>query len=60
MRAAVLADIHGNLPALNAVLEEADVAGADTVVLLGNIALGPTIDESDCPVAKCRAGRKLQ
>jgi predicted phosphodiesterase len=41
MRAAVLADIHGNLPALNAVLEEADVAGADAVVLLGDIALGP-------------------
>ena len=38
---AVLADIHGNLPALNAVLGEADVAAADAVVLLGDIALGP-------------------
>jgi predicted phosphodiesterase len=38
---AVLADIHGNLPALHAVLGEADVAAADTVVLLGDIALGP-------------------
>jgi predicted phosphodiesterase len=38
---AVLADIHGNLPALNAVLAEADVANADAVVLLGDIALGP-------------------
>lgn len=41
MRAAVLADIHGNVPALNAVLGEPDVAGADAVVLLGDIALGP-------------------
>ena len=38
---AVLADIHGNLPALSAVLAEADVAAADAVVLLGDIALGP-------------------
>jgi predicted phosphodiesterase len=41
MRAAVLADIHANLPALDAVLAEPDVAGADAVVLLGDIALGP-------------------
>ena len=41
MRAAVLADIHGNLPALDAVLAEPEVAGADAVVLLGDIALGP-------------------
>jgi predicted phosphodiesterase len=41
MRAAVLADIHGNVPALKAVLGEPDVAGADAVVLLGDIALGP-------------------
>jgi predicted phosphodiesterase len=38
---AVLADIHGNLPALEAVLAEPDVATADAVVLLGDIALGP-------------------
>jgi predicted phosphodiesterase len=41
MRVAVLADIHANLPALDAVLAEPDVAGADAVVLLGDIALGP-------------------
>jgi predicted phosphodiesterase len=41
MRAAVLADIHGNLPALDAVLAEVDAAGADAIVLLGDIALGP-------------------
>jgi predicted phosphodiesterase len=41
MRAAVLADIHGNLPALEAVLADVDAAGVDAVVLLGDIALGP-------------------
>jgi predicted phosphodiesterase len=41
MRVAVLADIHANLPALDAVLDEPDVVGADAVVLLGDIALGP-------------------
>jgi putative phosphoesterase len=40
-RVAVLADIHGNLPALSAVLAEPDVVAADAVVLLGDIALGP-------------------
>jgi predicted phosphodiesterase len=40
-RVAVLADIHGNLPALEAVLAEPDVLTADAVVLLGDIALGP-------------------
>ena len=46
MRVAVLADIHGNLPALEAVLAEPDVAAADRVVLLGDIALGPMPGES--------------
>jgi predicted phosphodiesterase len=46
MRVAVLADIHANLPALEAVLAEPDVAGADRVVLLGDIALGPMPAES--------------
>ena len=41
MRVAVLADIHGNLPALEAVLAEPDVRAADRIVLLGDIALGP-------------------
>jgi putative phosphoesterase len=38
---AVLSDIHANLPALDAVLSEPDVASADVIVLLGDIALGP-------------------
>ena len=46
MPVAVLADIHGNLPALEAVLAEPEVAAADRVVLLGDIALGPMPGES--------------
>jgi predicted phosphodiesterase len=46
MRAAVLADIHANLPALEAVLAEPDVAGAGAVVLLGDIALGPMPEQT--------------
>ncbi len=38
---AVLADIHGVLPALEAVLAEPDVAAADRVVLAGDLAAGP-------------------
>jgi predicted phosphodiesterase len=38
---AVLSDIHGVLPALDAVLAEADVQAADRIVLTGDIALGP-------------------
>jgi predicted phosphodiesterase len=40
-RVAVLADIHANLPALEAVLADAEAAGAEALVLLGDIALGP-------------------
>ena len=40
-RVAVLADIHGNLPALEATLAGAEKAGAQAFVLLGDIALGP-------------------
>lgn len=38
---AVLSDIHGVLPALEAVLAEPDVAGAERLVLTGDIAAGP-------------------
>jgi predicted phosphodiesterase len=41
MRVAVLADIHGNLPALDAVLRDVDDAGAQIIVLNGDIADGP-------------------
>lgn len=38
---AVLSDIHGVLPALEAVLDEPDVAAAERIVLTGDIAAGP-------------------
>jgi predicted phosphodiesterase len=41
MRVAALYDIHGNLPALEAVLAEPDVAGADRVVVGGDALEGP-------------------
>ncbi len=41
MRIAVLSDIHGVLPALEAVLAEPDVRSADQVVLTGDLAAGP-------------------
>lgn len=41
MRIAVLSDIHGVLPALEAVLAEPDVATADLIVLTGDVAAGP-------------------
>jgi predicted phosphodiesterase len=40
-RVAVLSDIHGVLPALEAVLAEPDVAAADRIVLNGDLAAGP-------------------
>lgn len=40
-RVAVLSDIHGVLPALDAVLSEPDVQAAERVVLTGDIAAGP-------------------
>ncbi len=51
MRVAVLADIHGNLPALEAVLRDVEAAGVDAVVLNGDLADGPmpaqTLDRLD-------------
>jgi predicted phosphodiesterase len=41
MRIAVLCDIHGNLPALQAVLAEVEKAGVDLVVFGGDVAAGP-------------------
>lgn len=38
---AVLSDVHGVLPALEAVLDEPDVRWADRIVLTGDIAAGP-------------------
>ena len=49
MPVAALYDIHGNLPALRAVLAEAEEAGVEAYVIGGDVAAGPlpgpTIDE---------------
>ena len=41
MRVAVLADIHGNLPALDAVLADVARAAPDRIVIAGDVAAGP-------------------
>jgi putative phosphoesterase len=41
MRIGVLADIHGNLPALEAVLADIHAVGVDAIVLNGDLATGP-------------------
>ena len=46
MRVAVLADIHGNLPALRAVLAEIDRDPVDALVIAGDVVAGPLPRES--------------
>jgi predicted phosphodiesterase len=41
MKVVVLADIHGNLPALEAVLAEVSVGDADLLMICGDVASGP-------------------
>lgn len=43
MRIAVLADIHGNLPALEAVVHDLNRRGVDAVLQLGDTASGPLL-----------------
>ena len=45
-RVAALYDIHGNAPALAAVLDERDVADADVIVVGGDVAAGPFAAET--------------
>src|SRR3954452_3410308 len=48
-RVAALYDIHGNLPALEAVLREVQEAGVDLVVVGGDVVPGPLPRETlDC------------
>ena len=41
MKVAALYDIHGNLPALDAVLREVREQGVDQIVIGGDVVLGP-------------------
>lgn len=41
MRVAAISDIHGNLPALEAVLAEVELEGPDLIVVCGDVASGP-------------------
>ncbi len=46
MKIAVLADIHGNLPALRAVLADVDKEAPDALVVAGDVVAGPLVRES--------------
>ncbi len=46
MRVAALYDIHGNLPALEAVLDDIRAAGVDEIVVGGDVVLGPMPNET--------------
>ena len=41
MKIAILSDIHGNLPALQAVLAEIDALGVDSIINVGDTLGGP-------------------
>jgi putative phosphoesterase len=45
-RLAVLADVHGNLPALEAVLQDAHQQGADSILVAGDLVGGPQSNET--------------
>ena len=52
VKIAVLADIHGNLEALDAVLADLQQQGADRIICLGdNIGYGPDPEEVVVPSA---------
>ena len=41
MRLGLISDLHGNLPALEAVLGELEREGVERIVCLGDVAVGP-------------------
>jgi predicted phosphodiesterase len=60
MRIAVLGDVHGNLPALRAVLDELDRDPVDAIVVAGDVVGGPLVRESlDVLAARPEAMRWL-
>ncbi|GHF28841.1 putative phosphoesterase [Deinococcus metalli] len=67
MRLAVFGDIHGNLPALSAALNDMRIQGADALVCVGDVAAdGPwpgecvrRVAQLGCPVVRGNADRML-
>jgi putative phosphoesterase len=57
MRVGLIADIHGNLMALDAVLADLEAADVDEIVCLGDVAVGPQTAETLERIAEisCRA-----
>ena len=59
MRLGLISDIHGNLLALDAVLDELNESGMDRLVCLGDVAAGPEprktlerLREVGCPIVR--------
>ena len=48
MRLAIVSDIHGNLPALQAVVEDIAASGAEHVINLGGQSVRAAFAEGDC------------
>ena len=57
MNVAVIADVHGNLPALEAVLSEIDRADVDLIVVAGDVDGGPFPVETIAPCARSATAR---
>jgi putative phosphoesterase len=59
VRVAALYDIHGNLPALDAVLAEVEASSADLVLVGGDVALGPMPRETVKRLLSLGAGARF-
>ena len=60
MRVAALYDIHGNLPALDAVLDEIRREKIDRIVIGGDVVPGPMPRETLDPCPPCPGSRYLK
>ncbi|WP_242222211.1 metallophosphoesterase [Bacillus cereus group sp. BfR-BA-01380] len=55
MKIAALYDIHGNFPALKAVLDELETIQPDLIIIGGDIVLGPMpVQTLDCLLSLCK------
>ena len=60
MRVAVLNDVHGNLPALEAVLAEVATLEVDRIVCGGDVVMGPFPRESPRAARRSRRGLRAR